>query len=85
MTTGIMDAAMIPYYVNTDEEAVKTCIHSLYSTEPKDARIVHIKNTLCLETIQVSTALYEAIKDMPGISYVSGPEPMKFDSEGMMD
>ncbi|MCB7321249.1 nickel-dependent lactate racemase [Lacrimispora sp. 210928-DFI.3.58] len=85
LTTGIMDATMIPYYVNTDEEAVKTCIHTLYSTDPKDTRIVHIKNTLSLETIQVSTALYESIKDLPGISYVSGPEPMKFNDEGMMD
>lgn len=85
LTTGIMDACMIPLYVNTDEEAVKMCIHTLYNTDPDKARIVHIKNTLCLETIQVSKPLYESIKDTPGISYVSGPVPMHFEENGMMD
>lgn len=76
---------MIPLYVNTDEEAVKMCIRTLHNTNPKDARVVHIKNTLCLEKIEVSEPLYESIRNLPGISYVSGPVPMHFNREGMMD
>lgn len=32
-----------------------------------------MKNTLAMSTIEVSEALYESIKELPGISYVSGP------------
>ncbi|RHP47519.1 hypothetical protein DWZ40_06100 [Clostridium sp. AF32-12BH] len=45
-------------------------------------RVVHMKNTLAMSTIEVSEALYESIKELPGISYVSGPVPMEFDPEG---
>ncbi|WP_182431631.1 hypothetical protein [Clostridium sp. AF32-12BH] len=41
-----------------------------------------MKNTLAMSTIEVSEALYESIKELPGISYVSGPVPMEFDPEG---
>ncbi|MCI1966041.1 MAG: nickel-dependent lactate racemase [Oscillospiraceae bacterium] len=85
LTTGIMDACMIPLYVNTDKEAVKMCIRTLHNTTPDKARVVHIKNTLCLEEIEVSEPLYESIKDMPGISFISGPVPMQFNKDGMMD
>ena len=85
LTTGIMDACPIPLYVNTDKEAVLMCIRCCHNLDYKKARVVHIKNTLCLDEIQVSEALYESIKDMDGISYVSGPTPMYFDENGMMD
>lgn len=85
MTTGVMNACPIPLYVNTDKEAVMTSIKSCPSIDYAKARVVHIKNTLCLEEIQVSETLYEAIKDIPGIAYVSGPVPMHFEENGMMD
>ena len=61
------------------------CIRCCHNLDYKKTRVVHIKNTLCLDEIQVSEALYESIKDMDGISYVSGPTPMYFDENGMMD
>ena len=48
------------------------------------ARVVHIKNTLAMSTIEVSKALYESIRDLPGISYVSGPVPMRFHEDGSL-
>ena len=80
-----MDACPIPLYVNTDKEAVLMCIRCCHNLDYSKARVVHIKNTLCLDEIQVSEPLYEAIKDIDGISYVDGPKPMYFDENGMMD
>ena len=37
-----------------------------------------------METVQVSEALYASIKDMEGISFVSGPEPMRFTDDGTL-
>lgn len=81
-TTGILTAGAIPAYTNTDEEAIRLCLRTIYRLDYEKARVVRIKNTMELDTIQVSKALYESIKDIEGISYVSGPEPMAFDSEG---
>lgn len=85
LTTGIMTGGSIPLYANTDKEAVQMCIRTCHNIDFGKARVVRIKNTLCMEEIQVSEALYEQIKGLDGISYVSGPEPMYFDDAGMMD
>lgn len=81
LTTGIMSAGAIPIYANTDSEAIRLCLRTCYELDYSKARIVHIKNTLEMSTIEVSTALYESIKDVDSISYVSGPVPMAFDAE----
>lgn len=85
LTTGLMDSCAIPVYTNTDKEAVLLAIRCCHNLDYSKARVVHIKNTLCLDEIEVSETLYEDIRDMPGISYVSGPVPMYFNEEGMMD
>lgn len=82
LTTGIMTAGQIPVYANNDEHAIRMCLRALHNVDLEKARVVHIKNTLCMSTIEVSKALYEDIKDLPGIRYVSGPVPMQFDKDG---
>ncbi len=84
LTTGIMTAGQIPVYANTDEDAVRMCLRSLHNVDLNKARVVHIKNTLAMSTIEVSKALYESIRDLPGISYVSGPVPMRFHEDGSL-
>lgn len=82
LTTGIMTSGQIPIYANTDREAIQMCIKTLYNIDYSKARVVHIKNTLSMSTIEVSETLYDAIRDMPGISCVSGPKQMEFDEAG---
>lgn len=84
LTTGIMTAGQIPIYANTDEDAIRMCIRTLYNVDYSKVRVVHIKNTLAMSTIEVSKALYEDIKDLPGIRYVSGPVPMRFHEDGSL-
>lgn len=84
MTTGILDAGVIPIYANTDREAILICLKSCHGIDPDRPRVVRIKNTLCMEDIQVSEALYETIRDKEGISFVSGPFPMEFDAQGSL-
>ena len=80
-----MDACPIPLYVNTDKEAVLMCIRCSHNQDYKKATLEDYNPKMCLDDIQVSEALYDSIKDMDGISYVSGPTPMYFDENGMMD
>lgn len=82
LTTGIMTAGQIPVYANNDKAAIQMCLKTLWGMDPKDAKVVHIKNTLAMSTIQVSKALYETIKDMDGISFVSDAGTISFDENG---
>lgn len=84
LTTGIMDACMIPLYTNTDKEAIKLCIKTLYNKSWNEARVVHIKNTLMLNDIEVSDVLYEDIKNLRGISLIDKASEMIFDSDDML-
>lgn len=82
LTTGVMTAGQIPVYANNDKDAIQMCIRSMHNVDFNKVRVVHIKNTLAMSTIEVSESLYESIKDLPGISYVSGPVQMEFDKDG---
>jgi len=79
MTTGILDSGVIPIYSNTDKEAILICLKTCHGIDLDHSRVVRIKNTLEMEEIYVSEALYESIKDMDGIDYIAGPFPMEFD------
>ena len=82
LTTGIMTAGQIPIYANTDKEAIQMCLRTLWGMDPKDAKVVHIKNTLAMSTIQVSKVLYDEIKDLPDISLVGDAGIMSFTDAG---
>ena len=84
LTTGIMTAGQIPIYANHDKDAIQMCLKTLYNADYSKVRVVHIKNTLAMSTIEVSAPLYEDIKDLPGIHFVSGPVPMRFAEDGSL-
>lgn len=84
LTTGVMTGGMIPLYVNTDKEAILMSIRTCHNLDYNQANVVRIKNTLSMEEIQVSQPLFERIKGMDGISYVSGPVPMQFDEDNKL-
>lgn len=84
MTTGLLDSGVIPIYSNTDKEAIAICLQTCHNIDRENPRVARIKNTLEMETVQVSEALYASIKDMEGISFVSGPEPMRFTDDGTL-
>ena len=82
LTTGLMQAGQMPLYVNTDEEAIRLCLRTIYQLDYAKARVVHIKNTVDLDEIEVSPALWEDIQNIDGIARESDFEPMKFDENG---
>ena len=86
VTAGHVTAAMIPVNFVTDREVVNTALKTLGLTEPEDARVVQIRNTLLLEEMLVSESCLPQLKDNPRVSILSGPLPWKFDSaENLVD
>lgn len=84
LTTGSMQGGRIPLYANDDRQAILQCLATCGRSDPERPRIVRIKNTLCLDKIQVSLPLYESIQNQPGIEWAGPPVPMCFDSNGRL-
>ena len=84
VTTGVLSGGRIPMYVNTDKEAILICIKSCSGIDYNEARIARIKNTLYMDQIQVSEALYNDINGRNDVEFLIGPEEMKFDSNGFI-
>ncbi len=79
VTAGHVTAAMIPVNFVTDREVVNTALKTLGLTEPEDARVVQIRNTLLLEEMLVSESCLPQLKNNPRVSILSGPQPWEFD------
>ena len=82
VTAGHVTAAMIPVHYDADREVVQVALGTLGLTEPQDARVVQIKNTLLLEDMLVSETCLAQLKDNPRVTILSGPHDWEFDSSG---
>lgn len=81
--SGILNMKKL-FIRNTDKEAVLICIKSCSGIDYDKARVARIKNTLLMDEIQVSEALYNDIKERNDVEFLVGPEEMKFDSDGFI-
>jgi hypothetical protein len=57
---------------------LKTCIE----TDKAHPRMIRIKNTLCMETIEISDALLEEAAKHPDIQILGSSAPLPFDENG---
>jgi len=54
LTAGHPEGAYLPVHFDTDREVLDAALAIIGTRKPEEARVVHIKNTLCLENVQVS-------------------------------
>ena len=62
VTSTYLSGGAIPIPMRTESEAVRLAVKTLIGIEPKDARIVRIRNTLALGEIGVSEALFGEVR-----------------------
>jgi hypothetical protein len=78
--TGIsLEKAAVPMHFDTDLEAIEVGLGSIGLTPPERSKIVRIKNTNCLEVVEVSEAFAAAIKKRSDLEIIAEPQPMVFD------
>lgn len=70
-------------YANNDRDALIMAMRCCNGA-PRPHRVVRIKDTLSLNQIEVSEALYDALRDNPDIEYVKGPEELVFDKDDFL-
>ncbi|MBI4555484.1 MAG: DUF2088 domain-containing protein [Planctomycetes bacterium] len=81
--TGLRpEGAKIPIAYDTDREAIEQALNTLGLVDPQEAKIVRIKNTNELETLQVSESCMPQLEDRKDIDIISGPEDWAFDKMG---
>jgi hypothetical protein len=74
--------AAIPPYFDTDREAIETALKTIGLTPPEHARVVHIQNTLHLETISVSQAFLTEVQGIDSLKIKGEAAPLSFDKQG---
>lgn len=73
--------ALLPLYGNSDKDAIEMAMAHAFLTDPNQAKVVRIKNTLKLEDIECSLSCLEDIKNDPDMTVTSEPFTWKFNEE----
>ena len=84
ITAMMLPAAKIPIYRETDREAIILAIRTCAGIDFSRPRIVHIKNTLCMDYIEVSEAFLDECKAHPEIEIITELRELGFDKDGFM-
>ena len=79
VTSTYLSGGAIPIPMRTEGEAVRLAVKTLIGVEPKDARIVRIRNTLALGEIDVSEALFDEVHAHPDMELTSEPAEIALD------
>jgi hypothetical protein len=81
LTAGYPEGAYLPVHFETDREVVDAALAIIGTRPPEAARVLRIRNTLCLEELEVS----EPCLEEPAVTSfdVLGPSrPLVFDAQG---
>jgi hypothetical protein len=82
LTSGYPDSANLPVHFDTDREVLDAALAILGTREPEQAKVVHVRNTLHVEEVEVSEPCL-AMQAGPGeVSVVAGPYDLTFDATG---
>ena len=72
----------MPIIFETDRDAIQGSLKTIGLTEPPDAKVARIRNTLAVEYLQVSEALVPEVKGRPDLEIVDGPWEFRFSEAG---
>lgn len=72
----------LPIIFETDQDAIEGALKTIGLTEPPDAKVARIKNTLDLEYLYASDALLAEIRERNDLEVLSGPHPFAFSGQG---
>ena len=72
----------IPIHFDTDREVIERALRSLALDKPASARVVHIRDTLSLETMRVSSAYASELSKRDDLSALGNESDMEFDAKG---
>lgn len=81
ITSLSIEKASVPVYFSTDREAIEVGLASAGLIGPESSKTIRIKNTSSLETVEVSEAFAEELRQRSDFEIIGGPQMMEFDEE----
>jgi hypothetical protein len=82
LTSAAPLGAKLPMLYDTDRQAIEAALTTIGLTEPPDAKIVRIENTLALEHFHVSEALLPNVANQPALTILGDPFAFHFGEDG---
>jgi hypothetical protein len=82
LTSGYPEGANLPVHLGSDREVVEAALKIIGARSPEQARVMHIRNTLKLEEVEVSEPCLAMPRKATEFSVVGSPRAMTFDAEG---
>jgi hypothetical protein len=84
LTGGHATGAMIPVHYRTDREVLEAVLPIIGLTEPPQARLMWIHNTLDVAELECSVAYLPEVRQRPDLEVISDPRPLPLDAHGML-
>jgi hypothetical protein len=82
VTSGYPEGANLPVHFDTDREVLENAL-SIIGTRPMEkARIMHIRNTLMLQEVEVSEPCLQEMERKTDFTIEKGPYDLTFDADG---
>ena len=72
----------IPFYYDTDQEAIEVALNTIGLTKPEDARVIRIESTLRLTELDLSEALLNDAQLHSNLEVVGDLQSFEFDENG---
>lgn len=82
LTSTSTTGAKIPMVLRNDRQAIQAAIKICLIADPKQVRLVRIKNTLSLDRIEISENLVDEARRRPGTRSVGSAADMMFNADG---
>ena len=83
-TACFPQVGMIPPHYRTDREMLAVALGTIGLTEPPDARLLWIRNTLHLQELECGEAYLPLARQRPDLEILTEPRELPFDRTGML-
>ena len=84
ITSTVLKVGKIPMVLEDDKLALQAALKTLTQIDKNHIRMLYIKNTLSLETIMVSEALLDQVRDRDDMEILEEPRDFHFDENGTL-
>ena len=82
LTSGHYEGAMLPIDYETDAELLGAMLSQIGLTEPPDAKMLWIRNTMALTEVECSAAYLDEARGCDGLEILTDLRPLPLDASG---
>jgi hypothetical protein len=82
LTAGYPEGAFVPVHFATDREVIDAALAIIGTRAPEHARVLHIRNTMQLEELDVSEPCLDDPERQTEFTVAGSPRPLEFDAAG---